>query len=86
MNNYFKFEPVLTLAALQGLAAAALAVVVLATPISAPMIAAIGVLIEAVFIVAATFVRGAVTPTASLNKLRDLTPEQVNALGRGELG
>lgn len=86
MNNYFKFEPVLTLAALQVFGAAIITLLALLFAWPAAVVIAVTAVIEGVWLVAATFVRGAVTPMATLDKLSELSPAQLDALKRGELG
>lgn len=78
--NAFKFEPVATLASLQVLAAAILMLVAFTVGIPATTLALIGGVVQALFAVLATFVRGAVVPSAKLDKLAALTPEQLKAL------
>lgn len=84
MEKYFKFEPVATLAALQLLGAAVLALLALTLAWSPVVVVAVGSVIEAVWAVAATFVRGAVIPTAALDELRKLSPAELASLTPGE--
>lgn len=86
MNKYFKFEPVLTLAALQVLGAAVITLLALLFAWPSSVVVAVTAVVEGVWAVAATLVRGAVTPVAKLEALAELSPSQLEALRRGELG
>ena len=80
MNKYFKFEPVVTLSALQTLASAILLALAYFFAWPAVVIGLIAGVISASFLFLSTFVRGAVTPNATLEQLKELTPEQQAAL------
>lgn len=69
MSNYFKFEPVRTLAALQALGAAVVVAIAFATGISADAVAIIQGILAGVWALLATFVRGAVTPNETVEEL-----------------
>lgn len=80
MNKYFKFEPVVTFQALQVLAGAIVAALAFVFAWPAVTIGIVGGVVAAFFTFVSTFVRGAVTPNATLEQLKNLTPEQQAAL------
>lgn len=80
MEGKLKFEPVATLAALQVLAAAVIMLVAFTVGIGATTLALIVGVVQAVFAVISTFVRGAVVPSAKLDELNGLTPAELQQL------
>jgi len=82
MNKYFKFEPVLTLTAAQTLAGAILLTLAYALAWPAVVIGLATGIVSALFLFIATFVRGAVTPNATLDQLKNLTPAELVELSK----
>jgi hypothetical protein len=80
MNKYFKFEPVATLVAAQVLVQSLIVLLVSMYGISQEMLLMIEGVNTGLFALFATFVRHAVTPNATLEALRDLPQEQLDAL------
>ncbi len=76
MNQYFKFEPVASLSAAQSLASALLLVAAFYLSLAPVTVGLLAGVLYAGFAFLATFVRGAVTPNATLEKLKDLTPAE----------
>lgn len=79
MNKYFKFEPVATLSAAQSFASAVLLAAAFYFGIPAVTVGLLAGVLYAGFAVLSTFVRGAVTPNATLEQLKNLTPEEEHA-------
>ena len=79
MNHYFKFEPVTELASAQVLATSVLLAVAYFQELDAQAIGLATGVIVALFALIATFVRQAVTPNATLEQLKDLTPAEEHA-------
>lgn len=82
MNQYFHFEPVRSLAALQVLVQAILVSLFAAGVIDGIALAVSEGVQAPLFVFLSTFVRGAVVPTASLDKLAELPPPQLAELVR----
>lgn len=76
MNQYFKFEPVAALASGQVLATSVLLAIAFFQNLDAQAIGLATGVIVAFFALLATFVRQAVTPNATLEQLKDLTPAE----------
>lgn len=80
MNKYFKFEPVMTLTACQTLAGSIILVLAYIFAWPAVVIGLAAGVVSAFFLFLATFVRGAVTPNATLEQLRNLPAADLAAL------